>query len=87
MTIFNEGLKFQERNKTKYRYLFGSQNKRNFAKQFFVSLSFVFRETKKRMRNENPNAVGPYTNNFRIDQNDGEKLKFQKINVNMLLWD
>jgi hypothetical protein len=31
-----------------------------------------------------------YLNNtdyFRIDQNDGEKFKFQKIDVNMLLWD
>jgi hypothetical protein len=46
------------RNKTKRNeislFIFDSRNKRNFAKQFFVSLCFVFRETKKRMRNGNP---------------------------------
>jgi hypothetical protein len=33
---------------------FVSRNKRNFAKQVFVSHSFVFRETEKRKRNGNP---------------------------------
>jgi hypothetical protein len=46
-----------KRNEMKRNFVvyFVSQNKRNFAKQFFVSLCFVFRETKKRMRNGNPN--------------------------------
>jgi hypothetical protein len=45
-----------KRNKTKRNFAvyFVSRNKRNFAKQIFVSLCFVFCETKKMMRNGNP---------------------------------
>jgi hypothetical protein len=43
-----------KRNETKFRCLFCFAKQ---AKQFCVSLCFVFRETKKRMRNGNPNVV------------------------------
>jgi hypothetical protein len=40
--------------KRNFAVYFVSRNKQNFAKQFFVSLCFVFRETMKMMRNGNP---------------------------------
>jgi hypothetical protein len=49
ITKRNEILLFTKQNETKQNFAgyFVSRNKQNFAKHFFVSLCFVFRETKK----------------------------------------
>jgi hypothetical protein len=33
------------------------------------------------------NAVGPYKDHFWKGQKDGKKVNFEKIKINMLIWD